>query len=159
MDHSLCKACKGFCCDDIGLSTAPHELKNSYHKWLQDGKTGGLNIGMSVKENEVKKYVDIHLMYPMLVFMFQDNIHPDGDIITNKSNIVYHYYCKHHNKKTGNCDIYEERPMMCRTFPDNGFCGYRKVKDKAVKAFRPEWFKQGMTQDEWNDGMMAWEVG
>lgn len=61
--------------------------------------------------------------------------------------------CKHHNKKTGDCDIYEERPMMCRSFPDSGFCGYRKVRDKRVKACRPKWFKIGLSYHDWYYGM------
>lgn len=154
MDHSLCKDCKGFCCDDIGLSTAPHELENSYHKVIK-GDSGKNDYGLSLSINETKnpKWVDIHLTYPMLVFTHKDNIHPDGDVKTNDSNIVYHYRCKHHNKKTKDCDIHEIRPMMCRTFPDNKFCGYRKVKDKEVIAFQPKWFKNGMSQQSWSDGL------
>jgi Fe-S-cluster containining protein len=41
-----------------------------------------------------------------------------------------HYYtCKHHCNITGNCLIYDDRPKMCRTFPDQdtdwkGACGF-----------------------------------
>ena len=104
---------------------------------------------MSLDGDQTPKYNYIWLTYPMLVFTHKDNIHPDGDIQTNDSNIIYHYRCKHHNKNTKDCDIYEERPMMCRTFPDGGFCGYRKVRDPKVIEGRPDWFKTGLSQDEW----------
>jgi Fe-S-cluster containining protein len=155
MDHKLCKDCKGFCCDDIGLSISPDDLQISYHKWADDEPVAkGIELKMSSNSivKGIGKLIGIHLVYPMLVFTHKDNIHPDGDTITEKDNVVYHYYCKHHNKETGDCDIYEERPMICRTFPDNKFCGYRKVKDKRVKGYRPDWFKLGMTQKEWSDG-------
>ena len=84
----------------------------------------------------------------MLIFTHKDNIHPDGDVISKDT--IYHYQCKHHNKKTKMCDIHEIRPMVCRTHPSNGFCGYRKVKNREVIAYRPKWFKLGLTQEEWS---------
>ena len=152
MDHKLCKDCKGFCCDDIGVRSAPHELQNSYHRSIKRGERVKEDlITMSIPGSGVHLWIDIHLIYPMLVFTHQDNVHPDGDIQTEYT--VYHYSCKHHNKKTKDCDIYEERPMMCRSFPDSGFCGYRKVRDKRVIACRPEWFKNGLSYHDWYYGM------
>ena len=43
--------------------------------------------------------------------------------------------------------------MMCRTFPDIKFCGYRKVRDKEVIGYRPKWFKNGMEEKEWVKGV------
>ena len=156
MDHRLCAQCKGFCCDDIGLHISPHELQNSYHRWLtwhdRNNRSEQESMAMSIGETtSVKLWNDIYIAYPMLVFTHQDLIHPDGDVHNDSKNPVYHYFCKHHNKETNNCDIYEERPMMCRTFPNNGFCGYRKVRSKRVIAFRPEWFKLGMDFQDWVD--------
>ena len=158
MDHKLCKNCKGFCCDDVGLvGMSPNDLENSYHAWIGKRHENDLKMkdfAMCQKPKGLSVWYDIYLTYPMLVFSHQDYIHPDGDInAENDNHKVYHYSCKHHNKKTGCCDIYEIRPMMCRTFPDSGFCGYKKVKDKRVKAFRPKWFKIGMTYHDWYYGM------
>lgn len=154
MDHKLCKDCKGFCCDDIGLSVAPHDLQNAYHGWKSFNGKEKRDKFMSLGEHKITVYNDIHLTYPMLVFSHQDEIHPDGEIkYQERENTIYHYSCKHHNKKTGDCDIYEERPIMCRSFPDNGFCGYRKVRDKRVTACRPKWFKVGMPYYDWYYGM------
>lgn len=155
MDHKLCKDCKGFCCDDIGMNMAPHELQNAYHMSIQREDRGKTKVmSMSIPDSKIGLWYDVHLIYPMLVFSHQDYIHPDGDLNTkNEGRITYHYSCKHHNKKTKDCDIYEERPMMCRSFPDNGFCGYRKVRDKRVIACRPEWFKVGLSYHDWYYGM------
>lgn len=154
MDHSLCKDCKGFCCDDIGLEVSPRELQNSYHQWADGERKNRESLSMSASGKTILMYNYIYLTYPMLVFSHQDYIHPDGDLNTeNEGRITYHYSCKHHNKKTKDCDIYEERPLMCRSFPDNDFCGYRKVTDKRVKACRPKWFKVGLSYHDWYYGM------
>jgi len=151
VDHKLCKDCKGFCCDDFAVSVSPSEMDNSYHNWVrimaEKGSKESEPIEMLGSRVNTKFFDGIHLTYPMLVFTHQDNIHPDGDIKHNET--VYHYKCKHHNKKTGDCDIYEIRPNVCRTYPNNGFCGYKKVTDKRVKAGRPKWFKFGMSYHDW----------
>lgn len=93
MDHKLCKDCKGFCCDDIGVNSAPHELQNSYHRSIRRGdRDKDRLITMSIPKSGVSLWVDIHLIYPMLVFIHQDSIHPDGDIdATNEDRTIYHY--------------------------------------------------------------------
>lgn len=153
MDHKLCKNCKGFCCDDIGLFISPHDLQNSYHTWLSrrdgDKSLEIKDVSMSINPKGLTLWRDIYLIYPMLIFSHQDHIHPDGEIKVEDDKVIYHYSCKHHNKKSKDCDIYEERPMLCRTYPDSGFCGYTKITDKRVKEFRPKWFKIGMSYHDW----------
>ncbi len=151
MDHKLCSQCKGFCCEDIGLSVSPEEIRNSYQQWTRRAEEGNRDASMSFGTSKNVVYYDIFLTYPMLVHLHSDNIHPDGEIKTDQK--VHHYRCKHHDQRTNKCSIYEERPMMCRTFPDNGFCGYRKVRNKKVIGYRPAWFKFGMTQEEWTNGV------
>jgi len=136
MDHSLCKDCKGFCCDDIGLSSSPGEIKSQYNAYLK---------GREVPEE------DIEAIHNMLVYSHNDFTHPDGDLKECEDHI-YHYRCTHHNKKTGNCDIYENRPKMCSEHPISGFCGYSGVMDQRVTEIRPVWFSPGMTLNEWNSG-------
>ena len=149
MDHELCKDCKGFCCDDIGLFTSPLTLKNSYHRWLiWHGKVHyeqEKRMMISYDEGKSPIFEDIHLTYPMLIFTHKNNIHPDGEIINEVS--IYHYKCKHH-LNNGDCGIYEERPMMCRTFPDCGFCGYKAVTIQEVIDDRPDWFEFGLTNEQ-----------
>lgn len=149
MDHKLCKNCKGYCCDDFAVTVSPDKLEISYQRWLNSSnqdKEKSMDRTFRNCEGDVI-YNGIHLTYPMLIFTHKDNIHPDGDVICKET--VYHYRCKHHNVKTKMCDIHEIRPMVCRTFPNNGFCGYRKVKDKEVISYRPKWFELGLTHDEW----------
>ncbi len=149
MDHKLCKDCKGFCCDDIGLPVPPQLMENSYHRWLswhgKIHKNGESPMSMS-RENEWSPlYEDIFLIYPMLEYFHKDTIHPDGDVINDS--VIYHYKCKHH-RPGGGCGIYNYRPMMCRTFPDQGFCGYKAVTIQEVIDDRPDWFDFGMTMEE-----------
>jgi Fe-S-cluster containining protein len=120
----------GKCCENIGLNVSPVDLKLSYKNWmelnrgypdrgyLEMERPGDLRI-----RNHGLWYNDIHLTYPMLEFLYQDNIHPDGDIKVD--HIVYHYRCKHHDKKTGKCTINDIKPTMCISFPDYGHCKYK----------------------------------
>lgn len=46
------------------------------------------------------------------------------------------YTCKHFDPSAGLCTRYEERPTMCRTFPDGRpcpFCGYTEMPDFKVE--------------------------
>jgi Fe-S-cluster containining protein len=123
MDHKLCKDCKGYCCDDIGFTLSPEDLKERFNN-----------------------------RYSIFIFTHKDNIHPDGEVKEYKRQ-VYHYRCTEHNKETGKCNIYGGRPELCRTYPDNGFCGYESVKIKAVIEDRPKWFGFGMKAEDWRSGM------
>jgi len=147
MDHKLCKDCKGFCCDDIGVSASPEELKTSYHRWLawNIGKQSSkIQMGSS-DEKSVPMFEEIFLIYPMLEFTHTNHIHPDGDVVNDLP--IYHYRCKHHLENS-DCGIYEERPVMCRTFPNQGFCGYKAVTIQEVIDDRPDWFEFGQNSEE-----------
>ena len=37
---------------------------------------------------------------------------------------------------------------MCRTFPDQGFCGYKAVTIQGVINDRPGWFDFGQTEKQ-----------
>ncbi len=56
-----------------------------------------------------------------------------------KNETANFYYCKH-LQGTNVCPIYEDRPQICRDFPDNPFsiippsCGYYKWKDEVLVA-------------------------
>lgn len=150
MDHKLCKDCKGYCCDDFAVFVSPDQLEISYHHWLsghKSDKTSKRIMNGFGGDQDLLKYQGIHLTYPMLIFTHKDNIHPDGNVVCKGT--VYHYRCKHHNQKTKMCDIHEIRPMVCRTFPDMDFCGYKKVKIKEVVEDRPKWFEFGLDIDDW----------
>jgi Fe-S-cluster containining protein len=131
---------KGKCCKNLGISVSPAELEASYRKFVER-----FHKGPSVEDHErplanygepaaqglhhpprgVPMYKDIHLVYPMLEFLYQDFTHPNGN--TESRSPVYHYRCKHSNDKLGKCDIHAIRPDMCVTFPiGNGtVCKYK----------------------------------
>lgn len=39
---------------------------------------------------------------------------------------TWFYGCKHYNKETRKCMDYENRPKMCRNYPDGMQCGHSK---------------------------------
>lgn len=92
--------CSGQCCAGFHIPFSPDDLKKGWRA-LQDGK-------------QVKGML-VHLRV----------VPPGGDMPmgTNTSNEDAHIYtCKHHDKKTGDCSIYEQRPAMCRDYPYGKEC-------------------------------------
>jgi Fe-S-cluster containining protein len=139
--RKLFNRCMGECCEDIGLSYSPEDLKNSYQIWVasRDGHTSG--VSMMKSEKNVQRWAEIWLLYPMLTFARADKRHPESPYKDGES-IVYHYTCKHFNEKTRLCDIYEERPYMCRVYGENGHicrnprCRCKAQYEKRKKADR-----------------------
>lgn len=151
--------CTGHCCQDIGLMISPKIIETSYHNWiLKNLYNDGLHVDrdcpvlasslLQLCPQHTQIIQDIHLVYPMLVFLYEDDIHPDGGIQI-KDKTIYHYSCKHFDKVKKICTIYEIRPRMCRTFPNNGFCGYEKCTCREFVNKRPKGWKYGMTIEEY----------
>ena len=76
----------------------------------------------------------------------QDYFHPESPN-EKKEKKVYHYRCRFFNKKKRICDIYEIRPMVCRTYPDNPnkngfkFCSNPKCRWKKQIKLREAYTK------------------
>jgi Fe-S-cluster containining protein len=108
----------GKCCEDIGLAFSPQELEISYRNFLTVNlykRTA--DIFMKHDGNQTgHNWQDIHLIYPMLEYIKQNYIHPDGNIKTKYP--IYHYRCRHHDIKTGKCSIQHIKPRMCLDFPE-----------------------------------------
>jgi Fe-S-cluster containining protein len=128
---------RGKCCKNIGLSVSPSEMQASYQQFVENMKNRGVGteplfnyvepIGTGLKGHTPqasKVFQDIHLIYPMLEFLYSDHVHPNGNVET--PNTVYHYRCRHSDDKLKKCAIYEIRPRMCVTFPivDGTHCKY-----------------------------------
>jgi hypothetical protein len=115
----------GKCCEDIGLFVSPQRLEISYQIFLRGAKahssTDPIYSCSSYNDNVVNAYEDIHLIYPMLEYIKQDYIHPDGN--TKQDRVVFHYRCRHHCQKTGKCLIHTIKPRMCLSYPVN-VCHY-----------------------------------
>ena len=146
MGKKGCGRCMGDCCKDIGLDASPETLERAYFNYLNSKKNGREFVSytsMSKKtgrldgENIGVIYSEIDLLYPMLTFLRKDNIHPDGEKKIEGN--VYHYSCKHLDRKTGDCTIYNIRPSMCRHFASETICHYKSCKwDKQIEARKKE---------------------
>ena len=71
----------------------------------------------------------------MLIYLGRFNYDPMG----GKLNIlVPHYSCKYHNKLTGKCDNYANRPEMCEKFPNGHPCPYEGATYMGMKEREKE---------------------
>jgi Fe-S-cluster containining protein len=132
----------GHCCEDIGLYISPEEMKLTYERWVK-----GLNNSPSIKMSEnsgnksERNYGEIYLLYPMLIFTKQDYTHPEKPK-EKKVGKVYHYTCVHYDKKKRECGIYDIRPYMCRSYPNNKFCNNPKCQWRKQVVGREKWAKE-----------------
>ncbi len=88
---------RGYCCKDVRLAEPPEMLETAYNYWKKSKKID-------------PNFSEIYLIYPMLVFKFEDQT----------EDLPYHYYCKHFTHDENGlptCSIHPIRPRMCRDFP------------------------------------------
>jgi Fe-S-cluster containining protein len=119
------KRCKGQCCRVFTLPLPPEELKERYEHFLNNGKDRLHKSDQRSYYQKNEQYTsteEIYLIYPMVKYLGKFKKTPQG-YRTNE--YIHHYTCKHLDKKTGNCTIYEIRPKMCRRYPDAGICYYK----------------------------------
>jgi Fe-S-cluster containining protein len=90
--------CTGHCCERFYLPNTPGELENI----AKCAEKGDATVA-----KEFRKVAD------MVIFLRRDD---------HKG--VYHYTCKHFDVATRNCTDYEDRPRMCRSFPNDRPCPY-----------------------------------
>ena len=148
MKRKLYDKCMGECCEDIGIKVSPERLEASYMMWLSsDRYSNAEDIKRTLSfSNTLNIYSDIHLIYPAWVFIKSDCFHPESPKKKNKE-IIYHYTCKHFDKKKRICNIYNIRPKVCRTYPDNGVCNNPKCRWKKQIGLRKEYEKKKHEQD------------
>lgn len=137
----------GRCCKNLGLSVSPDELALSYRNFVQGGgKYDREDRGLSLTPGDCNSrarsvvYTEIHLIFPMLKFLYADNVHPNGDV--KSLGTVYHYSCRHFDDKLKKCAIYDIRPRLCVTFPilDGSRCQYSGCA--CPSDGRREWAKK-----------------
>lgn len=122
--------CPGNCCAAISIPLTPKDLEACYRAW-RDRKDDYL--GEDDKQHAIIR--DIHLIYPMLVFRGWSRTHgASGKELDwlkpgEDEPCFAVYYCKHYDLKNKLCTIYEHRPDMCITYPDEGPC---KIKGCSV---------------------------
>ena len=112
------RRCSGHCCKAFILPwLSPDEIKNEkkfYHRDAEGLKI--LNMIIYLGNDPINFPQAARKVIPIGNFKPTPNAH--------------YYTCKHHCNITGNCLIYNDRPKMCRTFPDQetnwkGACGFR----------------------------------
>ncbi len=122
--------CSGHCCACFYLPYGPDEMEAEYTRWQKRNGSADRTqeaFGMSGRPDRHAVIVDIHLIYPMLVYLGARNSAPYPQVNKSPRKVLEgaHYYsCKHWDRETGNCDIYEHRPQMCREYPYAADCNY-----------------------------------
>lgn len=91
--------CTGHCCEDFILPLSPSEL----HTRVEEHKDNDLIARMVLYKG---KYRAVDRNFPG---------EPEA----------HHYTCRHFDKATRNCAIYEQRPDMCRDHPYNKPCTFK----------------------------------
>lgn len=114
--------CSGHCCADFTIPYSPEEIKRRYAHWKR-GETK-LLFKSAPRDLEDPIVNDIDLIYPMLIYLGH-YASPSKEFVN--APIVepsHHYTCKHYDKKTHNCTIYDIRPGMCSEYPYASTCNY-----------------------------------
>lgn len=135
--------CGGACCRRFILPYPPEKIKEQYEAWLVGGSDRNrvmMRKYVSDAEMGPMDYIEttpvdseIYLIYPMLIFLGEfhyDSCNPKR----RYKHTSYHYTCKHYDKKTTLCTIYEHRPLMCRRYPNGQPCPFPGCKLPGNKA-------------------------
>lgn len=93
-------------------------LHSPWRKWM--GELYDINSGRKTHYNpsEIAKVAD------MIVFLREDKMCL-GNPRRKIDHKLYHYTCRHFDSKTKNCTNYEDRPDMCRAYPNSRICKYK----------------------------------
>jgi Fe-S-cluster containining protein len=91
------------------MQYSPKEIWEMYDRWKAE--TSGYRVLVS----------DIHIVAPMLSYLGESLYDCDGLTLEEPKHF---YTCKHFDSTTGNCGIYEHRPLMCRDYPYGNTCRY-----------------------------------
>lgn len=119
--------CTGACCRKFTLPEAPEYFERMYLAWKNAPESSFKLPGN-----------DIHIIWPMLIYLGQSDVSPNG----GKLAFPQHFYtCKHLDKDTGDCTIYEHRPRMCSEYPYGSRCKY---EDCTMRVDAP------LTKREWS---------
>ena len=106
--------CTGHCCRRFYLPLSPTQIK---------GEAALVRLGGRSRFNptEIAKIAD-------MVILVDQTPKPNNDSEYNRyhdDSVGYFYTCKHHNKDTGDCMNYENRPNLCRDYPYGGSCAFK----------------------------------
>lgn len=106
--------CTGHCCEHFTMPQSPERLWEMYEEWHKQQRGDRL----------LPYDNDIHMIAPMVIHLGEVTHDPiDGQPYLG-GKVKHNYTCKHFDKTTRNCGIYEHRPKMCRDYPDGYTCRY-----------------------------------
>ena len=113
--------CTGVCCKDFTLTQSPMELDIIYHMALK----GKVMPSRHIPVPDVLELVPI-LIYRYASYYVRQCVKFDVNqksptrrkywVKDDQQRYYWHYTCKHHDKETKKCLIYDNRPKMCRNF-------------------------------------------
>jgi Fe-S-cluster containining protein len=131
--------CTGHCCRMFFLPYSPDQLREEYQRWLRTDGDAVIHKGHIGYGQAKPLLAEIHLIYPMVIHLSES--YPDGYAMVNPRDVdpeevsAGHFYtCKHLDRTTDNCTIYEDRPGMCRDYPYRGSCNYAECTWTERKA-------------------------
>lgn len=104
MTHSMPSQCTGACCVAFPLSTSWARLIDRW-PYYEDGDLIANMLQALTPEDAADRRAQ-HGAAPI----------PDVDLERD------HYGCRHWNTETRLCNAYDERPGMCRSYPDHAAC-------------------------------------
>lgn len=105
--------CSGHCCESFTMPQSPERIWEMYKDWQSRGGASG---------RLWPQLNDIHIIAPMLIYLGMVDVDPaDGMKLAEP---IHRYTCKHYDKETNGCSIYEFRPQMCRDYPYGSRCRY-----------------------------------
>ncbi len=139
--------CTGHCCEDFTLPVSPMQFKwwakliklgkrvgmmkhTPFRKWLGELYDSNRGYFSTLEPDDVAKIAD------MVQFKYASKT-CKGNPGRKIPNLLYHYTCKHYDKKSGNCMNYEDRPGMCRAYPNVGECSYKGCTSPCAKKAKP----------------------
>lgn len=118
--------CTGHCCEAFTLPFPPEHLRELYIM-SRDHLEGRVHLRMNddLQLHEPRLIEDIHLIYPMVSYLGHIPTPMAGVEPPSNPEARAHYYtCKHFDRVSRNCTIYEIRPGMCRSYPYSSDCNY-----------------------------------
>lgn len=135
-------SCGGKCCERFVIPFSPEDLREMYQGWLVSGTHSSPVMSKRHQDShsnyrDTRRDPEIYLLYPMLKYLgfkYTEPCNPRKKL----KNGSHQYTCKHYDKKTKLCTIYEIRPRMCRDYPNGHACLFPGCKlkgnDKLLKS-------------------------
>ncbi|KKK79505.1 hypothetical protein LCGC14_2832790, partial [marine sediment metagenome] len=105
--------CTGHCCREFPLPFGPEKLKEQCRR--------------NGQRNDITKapVLDGDVIADMVVYRGFRRWSCDNIAEELQAQSEMHFYtCRHFDKESGDCAIYETRPRMCKDYPYRGTCGH-----------------------------------